>query len=59
MRCLVLHVSGTDANSEHTDPFLTRLLSISIKISNLKRPSKHADHARKELMRALSVRVMN
>ncbi len=36
--------------------FLMRMLSISVKIPNLKRASK-SDHAHKELMRALSVRV--
>jgi hypothetical protein len=30
------------------------MLSISVKIPHLKRPSKHADHAHKKLMLALS-----
>ncbi|MFN9903097.1 MAG: hypothetical protein ACK55Z_30870, partial [bacterium] len=37
---------------------LTRMLSISIKIPNLKEvPPNHAEHTRKELVRMLSIRI--
>jgi hypothetical protein len=54
--------SGTDAYPEHTHQFLTHMLSISIKIPNLKRSLQSMlcnVHACKELMRALSVCVRN
>jgi hypothetical protein len=52
--------SGTDAYPEHTHQFLTRILSISIKIPNLKEvPPNHAEHTCKELVRMLSIRVRN
>ncbi len=62
------HVApGTDAYPEHADAyaqhahqFLTRILSISIKVPNLKEvPTNHAEHTRKELERMLSIRVRN
>jgi hypothetical protein len=34
------HASGTDAYPEHTHQFLTRMLSISVEIPNLKRSFK-------------------
>jgi hypothetical protein len=50
--------SGLYAYAEHAHQFLTRMLSISVKISNLQGvPANHAEHTHKELERMLSIRV--
>ncbi len=54
--------SGTVAFAEHMHQFLARMLSISVKIPNLKRSLPTMlinDHAHKELMRALSMHIRN
>ncbi len=62
------YASGTDAHAECKHQFLTRMLSISVKIPNLIRAFNpclaHAsgtdactEHARKELMRMLSIGI--
>jgi hypothetical protein len=53
MRMLSMHISYWRLCSA-AHQFLTRMLSISIKIPNLKEvPSNHAEHTRKELVRKL------
>jgi hypothetical protein len=50
------YASGTDTYPEHTG----HKLSISVKNSKFEKvPSNHADHARKELMHALSLHIRN
>jgi hypothetical protein len=64
------YASGTYTCTEHTHQELmlvlsirisvTRMLSISVKIQEIEKvPSKHAELTRKELMRALSIRIRN
>ncbi len=48
------------AYAQHAHQFLTRILSISIKIPNLKEvPTNHAEHTRKGLECMLRIRVRN
>ena len=50
--------SVPDTYAQHAHQFLTHMLSIGIKISNLKEvPTNHTEHTRKELVRMLSICV--
>ncbi len=58
MRALsIQYMSETGACTEHTRKELMHALIAGMKFEKV--PSKHAEHTREELTRALSVRVRN